>query len=261
MPDLLSQLPAPRTIEPERAAVIRQFLVEHARTESPRTGSAPRTEEPRTSSAPRPGIHRRRTTRIAALVASVAAVTVAVTILTDVARPGAAYATWTATPSDLPGGETAALGSECAVSVRDAFPNAPQDLRPVLGERRGTMRTALIASGSTVALCAEWLGARDGQVQSGNTVEGLVTDADLPAGEDLSILAVPGQVSGDGAARVVFGRVAAEVATVWVLAKDGTRITASVAGGYYLAWWPSGADVDQVTALDADGGTIARRAP
>ncbi|MEO8469325.1 MAG: hypothetical protein ABI573_06620 [Chloroflexota bacterium] len=59
-----------------------------------------------------------------------------------------------------------------------------------------------------------------------------------------------------GTARELGGRVAAGVTRVVVELKDGRMVTASVVGGYWLAWWPNDVAASAVTAFDAAGAEI-----
>ncbi|GAA3858825.1 hypothetical protein GCM10022243_25570 [Saccharothrix violaceirubra] len=235
MHDILGDLPAARRIPAAKAESMRMGIERAVRA--------------------RP---RRRTRRGWLLVpAGAVALLVAVLLVADVlVTPQPAYASWTAEPSGLGPAETAALGTRCADDVRDAFPDAASDLRPVVGERRGVFQTALVASGRQVALCADWLGVRDGDSVRGGTLSGLTPDAALAPGEVLQTVAVPGQASGPDAARIAYGLVSPEVSRVTVDTADGRHVTASVHDGYFLAWWPSGADPEQVTAFDSAGRAL-----
>lgn len=244
MNDLVDLVPAERDLDPARAERMRTSLVEWAE----------RNDEPE----PRQSLPGRRLVAVAA-AATVAAV--GIVVGADALRPDSAYAGWTASPDEITGSELAALGEDCVASVQDAFPNAPAGLAPVLGDRRGDFETTLIASDGSVALCATWLGANADGVQQGNTLDGLVLNARLTPGNNVELLANPGQTGGDDAARVAFGLVSDEVASVDLLAEDGTELTASVVSGHFLGWWPSGADVEEITARDASGDVVQTLTP
>jgi hypothetical protein len=53
------------------------------------------------------------------------------------------------------------------------------------------------------------------------------------------------------------GLVAPNVAVVKVGLRDATEITASVANGFWLSWWPGGEPAQIVTAIDSDGVIVA----
>jgi hypothetical protein len=241
MRDILDDLPAQRSLSPARAHTLRANLEQFARRPAPRRKlfASARFLVPTT-----------------ALVVSAVVAVVVITGTTLVSKP--AYASWTPKPGALNSAEITAIGHECARSVQSIFPNASAGLRPVLGERRGTFQTALIADGGQVALCAAWLGTQDGGTVRGSNLSGLAVDAALAPGTALSSLATPGQLSGPEAARITFGLVSAEVAAVRVTTEDGREIEASVSGGYYLAWWPSGSGATLIEAFDAAGRSLAK---
>ena len=60
----------------------------------------------------------------------------------------------------------------------------------------------------------------------------------------------------NGEARHLGGRVAVGVAGVELTLADGRGVTASVANGYWLAWWPSDTLAQEVLALDASGSVL-----
>jgi hypothetical protein len=221
MPTILDQVPAPRALPPGRADLLRAQLVEHARRH-PETDPRPYAVSP--ARAPRRIF---RWTRLVPV--GVAAAGAAVAVALNVAAPAPAYASWTASPTAMDPDEMRTEGAACVANVRSAFPSARADLAPVAGERR------------------------EDHVQTGNTLDGLVTDAVLPKDAEVALLAVPGQTSGTGAARVAFGLVSPRVKRLVVTTVTGTEVTATVANGYFLAWWPSGAEVATLTSYDAAG--------
>jgi len=196
--------------------------------------------------------------RWAWLSGGIAAAAAAIFVVSSVLSAPGAYASWTATPSPLASSETQSLGTACADRVRARFPDASPHLQPVVAERRGDFKTALIADLAQVAVCADWIGPISGNTQRGSTLEGLTTAAALPPGQVVSLVAVPGQLGGPDALRMAYGLVASTVARVVVQTTDGHTVTASVDHGYFLAWWPTGSEIRTITAHDAAGRTLAR---
>lgn len=95
--------------------------------------------------AGRPGRPARRLTAAAALVA---AVTAGVVVLPPLAGGDPAFATWTATPTDLPGQKAPEAAEECRTRLIDGRNEYTQDLgvaRPVIAERRGAWTTVVLA--------------------------------------------------------------------------------------------------------------------
>lgn len=125
-----------------------------------------------------------------------------------------------------------------------------EEATPVLAETRGKSNAVLLASANQVQICvSDPSGAIDsiGVYQVG----GFDT-----AGPGL-VDGVAGSPMGGNALRVIFGRVASADDSVNVRTTDGLNITASVAPsgkfGYFLAWWPSHADPNDVTVTLPSG--------
>jgi hypothetical protein len=62
---------------------------------------------------------------------------------------------------------------------------------------------------------------------------------------------------GDGMANELGGRIGIPAARVIVQLDDGTVVTASVANGFWLTWWPLNATARRVVALDGTGAELA----
>jgi hypothetical protein len=60
---------------------------------------------------------------------------------------------------------------------------------------------------------------------------------------------------------LVAGRVSTAAARVEIQREDGVDVHATVASGYFLAWWPTEAKAVQVVALDKAGSELARIQP
>ena len=82
----------------------------------------------------------------------------------------------------------------------------------------------------------------------------------MPESQTLSVLGNAGVIEREGP-RYVYGRVADEVGGVTVVTDDGLRVTASVGGGYFLAWWPGSAVSQTVMATDESGAVLASVTP
>lgn len=201
----------------------------------------------------------RRAWRYLASAGVVAAGTAAVLTLTNIIGADAAYASWTASPSAVSPDRVSALGAACADRVRDAHAGARSDLAPVAAEQRGAYTTMLVAAAGQVSVCADWTGQAAADGHRGGTFEGLVTGATLPKGQAVELLGVPGQVSGSDAVRFAFGLAAPQVHRIVVTTTGGVEVTATVAQGHFLAWWPSGDEVGTLRAFDSGGREITDR--
>ncbi len=161
------------------------------------------------------------------------------------------FASWTANPYQLSPASAAPAAAECKRSlVAERFPEGDaESLGPVVAEQRGDFTAVLLASpNGGWGVC---LPLRDGQLNGVGTVD------PMPAGSVLVVDSVPGQLNGNGAARMAVGRIDPTVRGVIVNTTDGRRVTASVAGGRFLAWWPSGAEVASATAYTASGRQLS----
>jgi biotin transporter BioY len=166
--------------------------------------------------------------------------------------PSSAYASWTAIP------EPASISADdprlqvCTSSI----PSGPADLigsakklRPVVTEERGAFIATLLGGGDSLAICI----FDDTNRSAGRTIA-----APLPTGDSVSIIGNGGSLDKGEGARYVYGRVAEGVEGVTVLTSSGVQVTASVSGGYYLAWWPAPAGPASVTAT-AHNGTVLQK--
>ncbi len=210
--------------------------------------------EPEQNSTP----SRRLPWRRYSLLASAAAAGAAVMVLaTNVLGADPAYASWTAKPASADAHLVRTLGAQCISRVRDAFPSAPRGLKPVTSERRGDYTTMLVATGGTVSLCADWVGAASKDQARGGTLEGMTTGARLDEGVSVLTLGVPGQVNGSDAVRFAYGMTAPNIKSVVVTTSKGVDVTATVADGYFVAWWPSGAEIARIGAVDRAGNPVS----
>ena len=95
-----------------------------------------------------------------------------------------------------------------------------------------------------------------------SSVYGAIAQGEIE-GERSGPLRVLGGVSAEGSSdgvpplRSVIGDVAPEVASVIIERDEGEPVTATVRGGYFLAWWPTNADIVRITAYDGEGNALA----
>lgn len=190
-----------------------------------------------------------RARRLAVVLAS-AAIVGAAAAYVAVSPPwgvSAAYASWTAVPGQLGPAATQALGASCAQSLQQHFKDA-NGLAPALGEQRGKFSAVVLGDAANVGVC----------VNVNGILGGFSTRSPIPAGSALVLEAAPGLLTGPDAARAAYGEVSPQVTRVVVTTQDGRTVTASVGGGYFLGWWPSGADPATIAAYDAAGAQLSR---
>jgi hypothetical protein len=180
---------------------------------------------------------RRRIRKLPAIGAlgatGIAAAVTAVVTLGSSAAP--AFAGWQATPSTPPPGQLAQAAQACG-----------QDLgSPVLTDSRGPYTASIYADSTTSDVCLSGNGV---SMSSSSTS---VAPASIAAGQIQS----GGEGRRDSAGNaltLVDGRIGAGVTAVTIERSDGSSVQATVANGWYLAWWPG-----TVTATNAEVTTAS----
>lgn len=197
---------------------------------------------------------RHRGLRLAAAAAVITGAIVVSMVVFGGRQPAMA---WAAVPDAVSASQAAELSTACAADIAaQHFPVTLDDARPAVAEQRGDF-TAVLVEGRAdqLGICLS-NSTHNGSIGTGSVLRGVVYNLD-PVSGLLTLDGVPGQLNGDGAARVAFGRVTPAVSSVLIRTQDGRSVTASVAHGWFLAWWPSGAGVAVVQGLDATGRVIA----
>jgi hypothetical protein len=156
---------------------------------------------------------------------------------------------WAANSDALNGAALRAAQLDCTTRL-SRLPNANQlDQSPrAVAEKRGSTTSALLVSRSTLGVCVGSEGQRYGA---------LIGLPAQPTSADGVSVGLAVTVAGPEATGVVSGRVGADVASVTLKTTDGRSMVATTQDGYFLAWWPSEARPDSLTALRADGSTAA----
>ncbi|MBU4213167.1 MAG: hypothetical protein KJ792_00760 [Actinobacteria bacterium] len=209
-----------------------------------------------------------------------AAITVGATtaVLWPSSTPSA-FAGWTALPTAATAAQVAAAQERCQTGVTgsaeamagyiaggqpvpplDVPRSAPElaDQQVVLAEQRGSFTHLVTTNGQWVLDCldAPELGDAVGVVGTTN----LAAHPTAPAADSVDRLQGGGVgVPGGESAVVAGGRAGSQVVGVQLRTPEGSTVTASVADGYWTAWWPSTEAVDgsswatEVVVLLADG--------
>lgn len=180
----------------------------------------------------------------------------AATVLAVSVWPGAddqAYAGWTALPTGVPAQDVEALAQDCRTALLDDPPGSLDEpsavsagvplsqLRPVLAERRGEATVTMMQGGGHLGHC--WFESVDGRGAAGISV---ATDVDhRPAADSLSLMVFNGMADDPGpnglapAVVIAGGRVGEDVTAVTLHEEGQVPVRATVADGYWTAWWPS----------------------
>ncbi|WP_194894750.1 hypothetical protein [Catenulispora pinisilvae] len=188
---------------------------------------------------------------IGAGTAAAAIVAVAITM-----SPSAAA--WSAVPTQLTGSSLFQAENACRIQV-NKLPylegRPPSDpLLSVLGEKRGTTTSVFLTDGHTIALC---LGTKDSRYVGIETLP-------APPGQNDAIHiddANGGDLTPGTGTRFAYGRVSEGITEVIVKTTGGDSVTATCDGRFFMAWWPSGANVADVIGLDSSGRVVAQTRP
>ena len=196
----------------------------------------------------------------------------AVVVLGTITAPPAAFAGWTATPTSTDPAVAEIVEDACRELLHhpaddpnfermydeeqrrkiSAWPD-PATLPLVAQDQRGEVILAFFTDGHIYADCTIQ--------QNGERGYGAISLGELEGGS-FGVLRVVGGVIAEGSPdgipplRSVIGQAAPEVASVSIVRDEGEPVTATVSGGYFLAWWPSSADVVRITAYDEDGNAL-----
>lgn len=202
-----------------------------------------------------------------------AIVVVAVLVLGNLTAPPAAFAGWTAMPTSTDPAVAEIVEGACRKLLHhpaddpnfermyneeqrgkiSAWPD-PATLPLVAQDQRGEVILAFFTDGRIYADCTIQ--------QNGERGYGAIGMGEIE-GERSGTLRVLGGMSAEGSSdgvpplRSVIGDVAPEVASVTIERADGEPVTATVRGGYFLAWWPSSAEIVRITAYDEEGNALA----
>ena len=149
-------------------------------------------------------------------------------------RQDSAYAGWTAMPTGVSVPYSAKVADRCMAKSKEDFGGELSrigDLTVVLAERRGQWIYALLANGNNVVGCLQHESNDD--ADGSQIVQSSGSDvAPRPTAKGVTTITKVG-----GGFSTIFGRAGTEVAKVVVNGPDG-RVTATVKGGYWAAWWP-----------------------
>lgn len=218
-----------------------------------------------------PSKHRLVTLSMASVPLTVIVV-VAALVIGNLTAPPSAFAGWTATPTSTDPAVAEVVEDACRSLLHhpaddpnferlydeeqrrkiSAWPD-PATLPLVAQDQRGEVILAFFTDGHIYADCTIQ--------QNGERGYGAISLGELEGGS-FGVLRVVGGVIAEGSPdgvpplRSVIGQAAPEVASVIIERGEGEPVTATMSGGYFLAWWPSSADIVRITAYDEDGNAL-----
>jgi len=195
---------------------------------------------------------RRLSVRIGAAAAVAAAGIVGATLWPDshASWIPAAYASWRAVPEAVTPGDAEAQATACLAYMRLGDPDGEvadalrfDDLVPVVAERRGdwtyTLLTAEAGGEHASATCLLPLDPNSHEASSAGGGAGGI--APVPASDQIQWF---GGGRSDNWADT-WGYAGDDVARVTVTLSNGVVLDATVANGYFAAWWPSVSSNDE----------------
>jgi hypothetical protein len=199
-------------------------------------------------------------------------VVVGALVIGNLTAPPSAFAGWTATPTSTDPAVAEVVEDACRNLLHhpaddpnfermydeeqrrkiSAWPD-PATLPLVAQDQRGEVILAFFTDGHIYADCTIQ--------QNGERGYGAIGLGEIE-GERSGALRVLGGMTAEGSSdgvpplRSVIGDVAPEVARVIIERDEGEPVTATVRDGYFLAWWPSSADIVRITAYDVEGNAL-----
>jgi hypothetical protein len=171
-------------------------------------------------------------------VATAAGTTAAILALTGGAT--SAFAGWKATPTKAPPGQIGAAARACTAQQ----PIAGMPL--VLSDVRGPFTFQVYANDQMSATCI------NGPNVSVVRAVGSSQAVSVPAGQ-VQLNGGHSEVADGDAFGFSEGRTGTGVTAVTLDLTDGSTVNATVANGWYVAWWPSAAELKSATVTSASG--------
>jgi hypothetical protein len=186
---------------------------------------------------------------------AVAAAVTAVLVFTAGNTPSVAFAGWSAHPTVAAGGQVRGAESECQRNPKLA------SLSPTLADTRGPYTLLIYAEnpGGECVTGPSMLSPRGEPVVAPLHGAALTTPVAGDAIKRIDNALVTAKASPPSAALSFNdGRVGAHVTAVTLVLADGSRVQATVANGWFAAWWP-GDQAAQAAEVTTTAGTAIQQ--
>ena len=196
----------------------------------------------------------RRWLRLGAAVVIPLVVVLAIGVLLgrQLATPTSVFGSWQPVPSIAdPKLATAARGACLAEGEGGAS--------LVIQDQRGLAAALLFRTGGDMVMCVAFFDA-NGEIQTATSSGTHLSPESTAFGLD-SVGRAPGFSATNPGLTWLFGHQAADTRDVVLVLEDGTKVSASSGGGWFLAWWPSDQTVASMSVLDAQGKAVTIMAP
>jgi hypothetical protein len=178
---------------------------------------------------------------IGAVASAAAAAGTLAAIISLGAGTSSAFAGWTAKPTKAAPGQLAAASAACQHSQ-----SAVAGLPLALADTRGPFTFAVYANSESTAACIEgpsFVSLSESQASRAVSV---------PAG-GVVLSSVHRSERGGHAFGFAYGRTGTGVKAVTLILDDGTKVQATVDNGWFVAWWPSTAQLKATQLTTAAG--------
>jgi hypothetical protein len=189
---------------------------------------------PRTRALPRP-------VAVGAVASAAAAAAALAIVISLGAGASTAFAGWTAKPTKAAPGQLAAASAACRRSQ-----SSVAGLPLALADTRGPFTFSVYANSESTAACIE------GPSFVSLSESKASTPVNVPAGRVLLSSAHRSERGGH-AFGFAYGRTGTGVSAVTLVLDDGTKVQASTSNGWFVAWWPSTAQLKAAQLTTATG--------
>ena len=196
----------------------------------------------------------RRWLRVGAAVAIPLVVVLAIGVLLgrQLTTPTSVFGSWQSVPSIAdPKLATAARGACLAEGEGGAS--------LLIQDQRGLAAALLFRNRDDMVMCVAFFDT-NGEIQTATSSGTHLSPESTAFGLD-SVGRAPGFPATNPGLTWLFGHQAADTRDVVLVLEDGTRVSASSNGGWFLAWWPSDQTVASMSVLDAHGKAVTVMAP
>jgi hypothetical protein len=191
--------------------------------------------------------------RVATAIAVPLVVVLAIGVLVgrQLATPTSVFGSWQPVPS-LADPKLAAAARSVCLHEGDGGASL------LIQDQRGLAAELLFRNGNDMIMCVAFFEA-DGEIGAA-TSSGTHLSAQTTAFGLDSVGRAPGFSTNPGLTWL-FGHQPTSTGAVVLMLEDGTKVTASSGGGWFIAWWPSEQTVASMSTLDAHGDSVTVVAP
>jgi hypothetical protein len=196
----------------------------------------------------------RRWFRVATAVAVPLIVVLAIGVLLgrQLATPTSVFGSWQPVPS-LADPKLAAAARSVCLHEGDAGANL------LIQDQRGLAAELLFRNGNDMIMCLAFFAA-NGEMETATSSSTYLLPETTTFGLD-SVGRAPGFSVSNPGATWLFGHQPSDTGIVSLVLEDGTKVTASSSGGWFVAWWPSEQTVASMSAVDAHRNVLTVVAP